>query len=95
MTVFVMRNLTFCVMHKPDEQGVPRRVNDEVFIAMAKALNFIDPDELSVMQCARARAHWRRGSPPVHSMLARNKHHFRQAACDHGCCPPAQASSSH
>ena len=32
-------------------QGVPRRVSDEVFIAMAKALNFIDPDELS-MQCA-------------------------------------------
>ena len=32
-------------------QGVPRRVNDEVFIAMAKALNFINPDELS-MTCA-------------------------------------------
>lgn len=31
-------------------QGVPERVNDEVFIAMAKALNFINPDELS-MQC--------------------------------------------
>jgi hypothetical protein len=33
------------------QQGVPERVNDEVFIAMAKALNFINPDELS-MQCA-------------------------------------------
>jgi 15-cis-phytoene desaturase len=33
-----------------EERGVPRRVNDEVFIAMAKALNFIDPDNLS-MQC--------------------------------------------
>lgn len=33
-----------------DLQGVPERVNDEVFIAMAKALNFINPDELS-MQC--------------------------------------------
>ncbi|KAG6525435.1 hypothetical protein ZIOFF_015391 [Zingiber officinale] len=32
------------------KQGVPDRVNDEVFIAMSKALNFIDPDELS-MQC--------------------------------------------
>ncbi|CAL5220389.1 g2395 [Coccomyxa viridis] len=32
------------------KQGVPERVNDEVFIAMAKALNFINPDELS-MQC--------------------------------------------
>lgn len=30
------------------KQGVPRRVNDEVFIAMAKALNFIDPDNLSM-----------------------------------------------
>jgi uncharacterized protein with NAD-binding domain and iron-sulfur cluster len=27
---------------------VPMRVNDEVFIAMAKALNFIDPDRLSM-----------------------------------------------
>ena len=31
-------------------QGVPERVTDEVFIAMSKALNFINPDELS-MQC--------------------------------------------
>ena len=31
-------------------QGVPARVNDEVFIAMSKALNFIDPQDLS-MQC--------------------------------------------
>ncbi|XP_051183201.1 15-cis-phytoene desaturase, chloroplastic/chromoplastic [Lolium perenne] len=33
-----------------EKQGVPDRVNDEVFIAMSKALNFINPDELS-MQC--------------------------------------------
>ncbi|KAK4781534.1 hypothetical protein SAY86_015636 [Trapa natans] len=32
------------------KQGVPERVTDEVFIAMSKALNFINPDELS-MQC--------------------------------------------
>lgn len=32
------------------ERGIPDRVTDEVFIAMAKALNFIDPDTLS-MQC--------------------------------------------
>ncbi|KAL8466463.1 hypothetical protein ACS0TY_035518 [Phlomoides rotata] len=32
------------------KQGVPDRVTDEVFIAMSKALNFINPDELS-MQC--------------------------------------------
>lgn len=31
------------------KQGVPSRVNDEVFIAMAKALNFIDPDDLSMI----------------------------------------------
>ena len=30
------------------KQGVPDRVNDEVFIAMAKALAFIDPNELSM-----------------------------------------------
>lgn len=30
------------------KQGVPDRVNDEVFIAMAKALNFIDPNNLSM-----------------------------------------------
>lgn len=27
---------------------MPDRVNDEVFIAMAKALAFIDPDQLSM-----------------------------------------------
>jgi 15-cis-phytoene desaturase len=27
--------------------NIPERVNDEVFIAMSKALNFIDPDEIS------------------------------------------------
>lgn len=31
-------------LHK---QNIPERVNEEVFIAMAKALNFIDPDEIS------------------------------------------------
>jgi len=30
------------------KQNVPDRVNDEVFIAMSKALNFCDPDELSM-----------------------------------------------
>ena len=32
------------------ERGIPDRVTDEVFIAMSKALNFINPDKLS-MQC--------------------------------------------
>lgn len=30
------------------KQNVPDRINDEVFIAMSKALNFCDPDELSM-----------------------------------------------
>ncbi|BAM80526.1 phytoene desaturase [Cyanidioschyzon merolae strain 10D] len=29
------------------QQGIPERVNDEIFIAMSKALNFINPDEIS------------------------------------------------
>lgn len=33
-----------------EKQRIPARVTDEVFIAMSKALNFINPDELS-MQC--------------------------------------------
>jgi 15-cis-phytoene desaturase len=32
------------------QRGIPDRVTNEVFIAMSKALNFIDPDKLS-MQC--------------------------------------------
>ena len=29
------------------KHGIPERVNDEIFIAMSKSLNFIDPDEIS------------------------------------------------
>ncbi len=29
------------------KHSIPERVNDEIFIAMAKSLNFIDPDEIS------------------------------------------------
>nr|AUE44526.1 phytoene desaturase [Eucheuma denticulatum] len=29
------------------KQGIPKRVNDEVFLAMSKALNFIGPDDIS------------------------------------------------
>lgn len=28
--------------------GMPRRINDEIFIAMGKALDFLDPDRLSM-----------------------------------------------
>eukprot|EP00887_Chlorella_sp_A99_P002013 scaffold18.g2013.t1 len=47
------------------KQGVPARVNDEVFIAMAKALNFIDPDELSMI-CERhgSKMAFLDGAPP-------------------------------
>ena len=31
-----------------DKYGMPRRVNDEIFIAMGKALDFIDPEKLSM-----------------------------------------------
>jgi len=31
-----------------EKYGMPPRINDEVFIAMAKALDFIDPDKLSM-----------------------------------------------
>ncbi|GJD11711.1 15-cis-phytoene desaturase [Galdieria sulphuraria] len=31
------------------QQNIPTRVNDEVFIAMSKALNFINPDDISAM----------------------------------------------
>ena len=30
-----------------NKHSIPERVNDEIFIAMAKSLNFIDPDEIS------------------------------------------------
>merc|ERR1712238_276644 len=30
--------------------GMPERINEEVFIAMAKALDFIDPDKLSMTE---------------------------------------------
>ncbi|KAL5542810.1 hypothetical protein UlMin_010520 [Ulmus minor] len=40
----------FTVKEWMRKQGIPDRVTDEVFIAMSKALNFINPDELS-MQC--------------------------------------------
>jgi 15-cis-phytoene desaturase len=28
--------------------GMPARINEEIFVAMAKALDFIDPDKLSM-----------------------------------------------
>lgn len=46
LTVEAQDNLSVTQWMK--KQGVPDRVNDEVFIAMAKALAFIDPDQLSM-----------------------------------------------
>ena len=31
-----------------EKYGMPQTINDEIFIAMAKALDFIDPDKLSM-----------------------------------------------
>ena len=31
-----------------EKYGMPDRINEEVFVAMAKALDFIDPDKLSM-----------------------------------------------
>jgi len=36
------------VLEFMQQYGMPDRINDEVFIAMAKALDFIDPDKLSM-----------------------------------------------
>jgi len=36
------------VLEFMDKYGMPRRINDEIFIAMGKALDFIDPDKLSM-----------------------------------------------
>jgi 15-cis-phytoene desaturase len=45
---YVEENDKLTVSEWMKKQGVPQAVNDEVFIAMAKALNFIDPDSLSM-----------------------------------------------
>jgi len=36
------------VLQFMEKYGMPRRINDEIFIAMGKALDFIDPDKLSM-----------------------------------------------
>ena len=36
------------VLQFMNEYGMPRRINEEIFIAMGKALDFIDPDKLSM-----------------------------------------------
>jgi 15-cis-phytoene desaturase len=38
----------FSVAQFMDRYGMPRRINEEIFIAMGKALDFIDPDKLSM-----------------------------------------------
>lgn len=48
MQKYVEEQDKFSVTDWMKKQNVPMRVNDEVFIAMAKALNFIDPDSLSM-----------------------------------------------
>lgn len=36
------------VLQFMEKYGMPKRINDEIFIAMGKALDFIDPDKLSM-----------------------------------------------
>lgn len=38
----------FSVAEFMEKYGMPRRINEEIFIAMGKALDFIDPDKLSM-----------------------------------------------
>merc|ERR1719382_2218533 len=45
---FINEQDDLSVMEFMRKYGMPDRINDEVFIAMAKALDFIDPDKLSM-----------------------------------------------
>ena len=56
--------------------GMPERINEEVFISMAKALDFIDPDKLSMTVVLTAMN--RRAAPAPHDHPA--KHDRRAAA---------------
>jgi 15-cis-phytoene desaturase len=58
--------------------NIPERVNDEVFLAMSKALNFIDPDEISatVVLTALNRFCRRRTAPRWLSSMALRRSAF-------------------
>merc|ERR1719201_1890673 len=45
---FIDRQDELSVSQFMDKYGMPARVKDEIFIAMGKALDFIDPDKLSM-----------------------------------------------
>lgn len=45
---FIDKQDDMSVLQFMREYGMPERINEEVFIAMAKALDFIDPDKLSM-----------------------------------------------
>ena len=45
---FIDRQDELSVLEFMEKYGMPRRINDEIFIAMGKALDFIDPDKLSM-----------------------------------------------
>ena len=62
-------------------QGVPARVNDEVFIAMAKALNFIDPDDLSMTVVLTALNRFLQVLTAVHSLTLRSVQSLEQLGC--------------
>ena len=45
---FIDKQDELSVLEFMDKYGMPKRINDEIFIAMGKALDFIDPDKLSM-----------------------------------------------
>lgn len=45
---FIDRQDELSVLQFMEKYGMPRRISDEIFVAMAKALDFIDPDKLSM-----------------------------------------------
>ncbi|CAE8741066.1 unnamed protein product, partial [Polarella glacialis] len=45
---FINKQDDMSVLEFMKTYGMPDRINDEVFISMAKALDFIDPDKLSM-----------------------------------------------
>mmetsp|Transcript_25349 Transcript_25349/g.55375 ORF Transcript_25349/g.55375 Transcript_25349/m.55375 type:complete len:625 (+) Transcript_25349:74-1948(+) len=45
---FIDKQDELSVLQFMEKYGMPRRINEEIFIAMGKALDFIDPDKLSM-----------------------------------------------
>ena len=86
-----------CGGSRPDSwrclQGVPPRVNDEVFIAMAKALNFIDVSHLAQPGlCSRRRL---KLLMLHHAAYFAAASHWLTSACVCAAARPVHASGAH